>query len=229
MDNTEMLTAGLFALQDLKYRDFHSRLVPEIPKDRIIGVRMPELRKYAVRVSKNTDCSEFLAALPHFYYDENNLHAALLAIRYRDIDKYLEELEKFLPYVDNWATCDMMGAKIFQRHLPLVHERVKEWVKSPLTYTVRFGIVTLLNYFLDDAFDERDLDMAAGIRSDKYYVKMAVSWYFSMALVKQYDAAVNYFTDKRLDMWTHNKAIQKARESLRIDTETKEYLKTLKI
>lgn len=229
MDNVNEITAGLLALQDLKYRDFHSRLMPDIPKERIIGVRTPALRKYAMEAAKNTDCEEFLDTLPHFYYEENNLHGALLAIKYKDIEEYLEKLEIFLPYVDNWATCDMMGAKIFKKNLPLVHDRVEDWIKSPLTYTVRFGVVTLLGYFLDDAFDERDLELAAGIVSDEYYVKMAVAWYFSIALVKQYDASIKYFTERRLDTWTHNKALQKARESLRVGEETKEYLKSLKI
>lgn len=228
MDNNE-ITAGLFALQDLKYRDFHSRLMPDIQKERIIGVRTPELRKYAKEVAKKSDCEKFLDSLPHFYYEENNLHGALLAIKYKDLDKYLERLELFLPYVDNWATCDMMGAKIFEKNLPLVHRRVEEWIKSPLTYTVRFGVVTLLGYFLDDAFDEGDLDLVAEVVSDEYYVKMAVAWYFSIALIKQYDSAIKYFTERHLDTWTHNKALQKARESLRIDKETKEYLKSLKV
>lgn len=229
MDNMNQITAGLFALQDIKYRDFHSRLMPDIPKERIIGVRTPALRKYAKEVAKRSDCEEFLDTLPHFYYEENNLHGALLAIKYKDIDKYLERLEAFLPYVDNWATCDMMGAKVFEKDLPLVHKKIEEWVKSPHTYTVRFGVVTLLGCFLDEAFDEQDLELAAGIESKEYYVKMAVAWYFSIALVKQYDAAIKYFTERHLDTWTHNKALQKARESLRIDETKKEYLKSLKI
>lgn len=222
------ITEGLFALQDPEYRDFHSRLIPDVPKERIIGVRTPALRKYAKKVAGAPACEAFLEALPHEYYEENNLHGALLAIKYKDIDTYIEKLEEFLPYVDNWATCDMMGAKIFEKNLPLVHRRVEGWIESPLTYTVRFGVVTLLGYFLDEAFDEGDLALVAGIPSDEYYVKMAVAWYFSIALVKQYDSAIGYFTERHLDTWTHNKALQKARESLRIDARTKEYLKSLK-
>lgn len=227
------ITAGLIALQDLDYRDFHSKLMPTVPKEKIIGVRTPELRKYAKELVKNTDAAEyinvFLNTLPHDYYEENNLHGALLALLFKDVNGYLEMLERFLPYVDNWATCDMMGAKVFKKDLDAVHSRVEEWIRSPYTYTVRFAVVTLMSFFLDEAFDEKDLELVSGILSDEYYVKMAVAWYFSIALIKQYDKTIPYFTTRHLDIWTHNKALQKARESFRLDNGTKEYLKTLKI
>lgn len=225
----EEITKGLFALQDETYRAFHSKLMPEISYERIIGVRTPQLRKYAREVAKMPYAQEFLEELPHFYYEENNLHGALLAYFYGDVEEYLNQLEKFLPYVDNWATCDMMSPKVFQKNLPLVYEKVKEWLKSGQTYTMRFGIVTLLGFFLDDAFEPEMLTLVAGVRSEEYYVKMAVAWYFSIALVKQYDAAITFFTEPVLEPWTHNKALQKATESLRIDKQTKDYLKSLKI
>lgn len=225
----EEITKGLFALQDETYRAFHSKLMPEISYERIIGVRTLQLRKYAREVAKMPYAQDFLEELPHFYYEENNLHGALLAYFYGDVEEYLNQLEKFLPYVDNWATCDMMSPKVFQKNLPLVYEKVKEWLKSGQTYTMRFGIVTLLGFFLDDAFEPEMLTLVAGVRSEEYYVKMAVAWYFSIALVKQYDAAITFFTEPVLEPWTHNKALQKATESLRIDKQTKDYLKSLKI
>ncbi len=225
----EKILCGLLELQDESYRQFHSRLMPNVPIEKIIGVRTPALRKYAKEVAKMPEVYDFLKELPHDFYEENNLHGALLGILYKDVESYLKELEKFLPYVDNWATCDMMGAKVFKENLPLVYEHVKDWLKSDKTYTVRFGVVTLLVYYLDEAFEPEMLAMVAGIKSEEYYIKMAVAWYFSMALVKQYDRTIGYFTTQVLDTWTHNKAIQKAIESYQIDAETKAYLKTLKI
>lgn len=225
----DKIEKGLFALQDESYRQFHSRLVPNLAKESLIGVRTPALRKYAKEVAKMPEVYEFLEELPHAYYEENNLHGALLGILYKDLEDYLVQLEKFLPYVDNWATCDMMGAKIFKKNLPYVYEHVKKWLKSDKTYTVRFGVVTLLGYYLDDAFEPEMLKLVAEIKSDEYYIKMAVAWYFSMALVKQYEAAIGYFTSPVLDTWTHNKAIQKAIESYQIDEKTKQYLRSLKV
>lgn len=224
----DAITQGLFLLQDEKYRIFQSGLMPEIPLERIIGVRTPDLRKYAKSVAKQPDAQAFLQQLPHTYYEENNLHGELLCLLYPDVEELLPELEIFLPYVDNWATCDLLSPKAFKKNLPLVYEYVKKWLKSEHTYVVRFGIVTLLGYFLEDAFVPEMLRLVAEVHSEEYYVKMAAAWYFSIALVKQYDAAVFYFTNPILDPWTHNKAIQKAVESRRIDEQTKSYLKTLK-
>ena len=225
----ETITNELFALRDESYWEFHKKLIPEIPEERIIGVRTPALRAYAKTLAKRPEVYVFLQELPHTYYEENNLHGALLSLLYKDVESYLIELEKFLPYVDNWATCDMMGPKVFKKNLPLVYEHVKTWIASEETFTVRFGVVTLLAYFLDEAFEPEMLTMAAKIQSEEYYVKMAVAWYFSMALVKQYDATIPYIKDAVLDQWTHNKAIQKAIESRQIDSETKAYLRTLKV
>lgn len=223
------ITKGLFELQDETYRAFHAKLMPEIEYERIIGVRTPALRNYAKEVAKLPEAKKFLQELPHTYYEENNLHGALLNLLYKDVEEMLEQLEIFLPYVDNWATCDMLSPKVFKKNLPLVYERVKLWLSSKDTYVVRFAIVTLLGYFLDDAFEPKMLDLVAAVKTDEYYIKMAVAWYFSIALVKQYEATIRYFTEPVLETWTHNKALQKAVESLRIDKETKQYLKSLKI
>lgn len=224
------ITDGLFALKDENYRRFHAKLIPDIPIDNIIGVRTPVLRKYAKEVAKLPEANIFLESLPHNYYEENNLHGALLSLLYpKDIIAFMEQLERFLPYVDNWATCDMLSPKIFKKHLPYVYERVQKWLQSDAVYTIRFGIVTLLGLYLDDAFEPEMLQLVANVRSEEYYVNMAVAWYFSMALVKQYDATLPYIQNRVLEPWTHNKSIQKAIESRRIPQETKAYLRGLKI
>lgn len=224
----KQITEDLFALQDKEYQAFHAKLIPNVPSEKVIGVRTPALRKYAKEAAKLPEIHDFLNELPHTYYEENNLHGALLGILYKDIGQYLEKLEQFLPYVNNWATCDMMSPKIFKKNLPLVYEYVKKWLKSKETYTVRFAIVTLLGFYLDEAFEPEMLQLVADVKSDEYYIKMAVAWYFSIALIKQYDTTISYFTEPVLETWTHNKAIQKAVESYRIDEKTKVYLKTLK-
>lgn len=224
------ITDGLFALKDENYRRFHAKLIPDIPIDNIIGVRTPVLRKYAKEVAKLPEANIFLESLPHSYYEENNLHDALLSLLYpKDIIAFMEQLERFLPYVDNWATCDMLSPKIFKKHLPYVYERVQKWLQSDAVYTIRFGIVTLLGFYLDNAFEPEMLQLVANVRSEEYYVNMAVAWYFSMALVKQYDATLPYIQNRVLEPWTHNKSIQKAIESRRIPQETKAYLRGLKI
>ena len=223
------ITKELFALRDEAYFNFHKKLIPEIPEETIIGVRTPVLRAYAKEVAKRPEAYAFLQELPHTYYEENNLHGALLGLLYKDVESYLYEVEKFLPYIDNWATCDMMGPKVFKKNLPLVYEYVKQWIVSGDTYTVRFAIVTLLGYFLEDAFLPEMLELVAGIDSAEYYIRMAVAWYFSIALVKQYDATIPYLQKQVMPVWTHNKAIQKAIESYQIDKETKEYLRSLKV
>lgn len=224
------ITDGLFALKDENYRRFHAKLIPDIPIDNIIGVRTPVLRKYAKEVAKLPEANIFLESLPHSYYEENNLHGALLSLLYpKDIIAFMEQLERFLPYVDNWATCDMLSPKIFKKHLSYVYERVQKWLQSDAVYTIRFGIVTLLEFYLDDAFEPEMLQLVANVRSEEYYVNMAVAWYFSMALVKQYDATLPYIQNRVLEPWTHNKSIQKAIESRRIPQETKAYLRGLKI
>ena len=221
------LQKQLFALQDVSYRDFHSRLMPNIDKETIIGIRTPVLRKFAKEMAKAGDYEAFLDELPHTFYEENNLHGFLLEDG-KDYDETVDRIEQFLPHVDNWATCDMMNPKIFKKHLPKLLTKIRKWLGSEHTYTVRFAIDMLMIYYLDEAFSPEYLEWVAAVKSDEYYVKMAVAWYFQVALAKQYDAALPYIERKRLEDWTHNKAIQKAIESYRITEEQKAYLRTLK-
>lgn len=217
----------LFELQDLKYRDFHSRLMPTVSKDLIIGVRTPDLRKLAKELKKTETAKEFIKILPHKFYEENNLHAFLIE-EMRDYDSCIAELNRFLPYVDNWATCDMMRPKIFKKHLPELIEQIKIWIASDETYTVRFGIEMLMCFYLDEHFSPEYPEMISKIRSDEYYIHMMVAWYFATALAKQYDVIIPYIEQNRLEADTRNKTIRKAIESYRITDEQKSYLRTLK-
>lgn len=217
----------LFSMQDLGYRDFHSRLMPTVDKERVIGVRTPQLRKFAREFGKTPDAEVFLASLPHHYYEENNLHGFLISAM-KDYGQCMEALEAFLPYVDNWATCDLMSPKVFRARLPELLEAIRRWMQSEHTYTVRFAIGMLMSFYLDDAFDDAYPRMVAAVRSGEYYVNMMVAWYFATALAKQYEAVIPYLEEHRLDPWCHNKSIQKAVESYRIPAERKEYLKSLR-
>ena len=218
----------LFEMQDTEYRDFQSKLMPTVEKGRIIGVRTPSLRKLAKELAKQPASDAFLNGLPHKYYEEDNLHAFLLE-QIKDFDRAVYEIDRFLPYVDNWATCDMMSPKVLLRYPDRLVEKIDGWLTSGDTYTVRFGIKMLMSGFLDDRFLPEYADRVAAVRSDEYYVKMMAAWYFATALSKQYEAVLPYITEHRLDTWTHNKAIQKALESNRITPEQKAYLRTMKI
>ncbi|MDO5547028.1 MAG: DNA alkylation repair protein [Eubacteriales bacterium] len=217
----------LFALQDTGYRDFHARLIPTVPKESIIGVRTPALRKLAKAFAKTPEAEAFLLDLPHTYYEENNLHAFLLETR-RDYAQLIEELNRFLPYVDNWATCDMMSPKLFKKHLPELYQQIPLWLQSQDVYTVRFAIGMLMQHYLDEAFLPEYPAVVAAVQSEEYYINMMIAWYFATALAKQYDAVLPYLLQHRLSPWVHNKTIQKAVESNRIPKETKQYLRTLK-
>ena len=223
----QSITDQLFALQDLEYKQFHSKLMPTTNPDDIIGVRTPMLRKFAKEIAKSTNVERFLEELPHKFYEENNLHGFLIE-SIKDFDACIAALNTFLPYVDNWATCDMMAPKALKKDLPRLYEQVKIWVASGETYTIRFGVNMLMKYYLEAAFLPEYPELVASVQSEEYYVKMVVAWYFATALAKQYEAVLPYLTNRRLDMWTHNKTIQKAVESYRITPEQKAYLKTLK-
>ncbi len=217
----------LLEMQDLKYRDFHSRLMPTVSKDVIIGVRAPVLRKFTKEISKTLYAKEFLSVLPHKYYEENNIHAFLIEM-IKDYDECVKALDDFLPYVDNWATCDMMKPKVFKKHPERLEKQIKIWLSSDDVYTVRFAVNMLMTYYLDDRFKPEYLRMAADIRTDEYYLKMVVAWYFATALAKQYDSAIVYLEKNLLDADTHNKTVRKAIESFRVPPEQKEYIKTLR-
>ena len=217
----------LFSLQDKEYMKFLSKLTPNVSEDTIIGVRIPEIRKLAKKLVKNNEYEDFLKELPHKYYDENLLHGAIISEN-KDFENCIELLDNFLPFVDNWAVCDTISPKIFKKNKKELIEKIKEWSQSDKTYTCRFGVEMLMTHFLDEDFKKEYLEMVANIHSEEYYVKMVVAWFFATALAKQWDYAVIYLENNRLDVWVHNKTIQKARESLRILEDKKGYLKGLK-
>lgn len=218
----------LFSLQDPGYRDFQGMLIPSNKDASMIGVRTPELRRLARAYAGREDIAEFLDDLPHQYFDENQLHAFIIS-GIKDYEKCVKEVIRFLPYVDNWATCDQMSPKVFRKHRQELAEQAEEWIGSDHTYTIRFGIKMLMDHFLEEEFDLMYPEMVAQVRSEDYYIRMMVAWYFATALAKQYDAVLPFIENRRLDPWTHNKTIQKAVESYRVTPEHKAYLKSLKI
>ena len=217
----------LFGLSDLQYRDFHSRLVPNLEKDSIIGVRTPDLKKYAKNVSSHNEIDVFLSDLPHKYYDENNLHAFIIS-EISDFDLCISRLFSFLPFIDNWATCDGLRPKCFSKNRDKLSEKALGWISDDRTYIRRFGIQVIMNHYLDDRFDIKFHKVISSIKSDEYYVNMMIAWYFATALAKQYNDTVPFLENYSLDKWTHNKTIQKAVESLKISDDIKNYLKKLK-
>lgn len=224
----QIIQSNLFELQDLEYREFHSKLMPTVEKEKIIGVRTPNLRKLAKDINKSDFKEAFLKALPHKYYEENNLHAFLIE-QIIDFDECISSLDDFLLHVDNWATCDMMTPKILGKYPDKLYEKITEWIASSHTYTVRFAIVTLMKFFMGDCLDRNHLNLVLSIKSDEYYVNMAIAWYLATALASNWELVVPYIEKQQFDKWVHNKAIQKAIESFRITPEQKIYLKTLKL
>lgn len=222
-----MLEKELFQLQDLKYKEFHQKLMPTVNPDKVIGIRTPALRKFAREFGKRAEAKEFIKKLPHKYYEEDNLQAFLLE-EIKDYEELINELNIFLPFVDNWATCDMMRPKILEKHKTELLEDIKKWLNSNNTYTIRFAVNCLMNYYLEEDFRSEYLQWVKIIESEEYYINMVRAWYFATALAKQYDETVKILENNTLDKWTHNKTIQKAIESYRITNEQKAYLKTLK-
>lgn len=222
------LQQRLFSFRDAEYAAFQAKLTPGIPLDSFIGVRIPQLRKFAKAYAKEPDSTKFMQDLPHTYYDENMLHALLIA-EVGDYERCMELTKQFLPYVDNWAVCDVLSPKVFRRHRPELLPNIHEWCSSSHTYTCRFGLEMLMTHFLDADFRPEYLELASSVRSNAYYVRMMVAWFFATALAKQWDATLPYIKHQRLAPWTHNKTIQKARESFRITPEQKELLKTMRI
>jgi len=218
----------LFKMQNIEYRDFNSKLIPTVKKEDMIGVRTPELRKYAKKLLKEEGVEDFLHSLPHKYFDENQLHAFIIS-EIKDFKFCIDELINFLPYLDNWATCDQLSPKIFKKYRNDLLPHIYEWLKSDKTYTVRFGIGMLMEHFLEEDFKTEYPEMVAAVRSEEYYINMMTAWYFATALAKQYESIMPFIEGNKLDTWTHNKSIQKAIESNRISAEQKNYLKVLKI
>ena len=218
----------LLEMQDVAYRDFHARLMPTVSKEKIIGIRIPEIKKLAKEIAFTPDACEFMKALPHKYYEENNLHAFLIS-EIKNFEKCIVALEEFLPYIDNWATCDSLRPKCFKLNTDKLLSYIYKWLDSEKTYTVRFGIEMLMLHYLDEGFEEEYLYTVSKIKSEEYYVNMMVAWYFATALAKQYEATLPLIKSHALSAWTHNKAIQKAIESYRITAEQKSELRMLKL
>ena len=224
----ESILSILFAKQDLAYRDFQVPLIPNLDKDSFIGVRLPILKKLAKEIVNTKEAASFIHALPHRYYDENQLHAFIIYF-IKDYDTCLMEIERFLPYVDNWAVCDTMKPVIFKKNKDKLIGKIKEWLKSNHIYTQRFAIGQLMSLYLNEDFKEEYLDLVSHIRSEEYYLNMMIAWYYATALAKQYESTIKYIEENKLSPWVHNKTIQKALESFRVSEEHKTYLKSLKV
>lgn len=220
---------NLFSMQDEKIRLFNAKLIPNLPLEKFIGIRTPVLRKFAKELYKNENgkAKEFMQNLPHTYFEENQLHSFLIE-QIKDYDECIVEIEKFLPYIDNWATCDSFTPKILKKYPNELYRKIKLWIKSEHCYSVRYAIGCLLSLYLDDEFSQKHLELVAKIKSEEYYINMMIAWYFSFALIKQYDDAIVYIEEKRLGNFVHRKTIQKAVESSRISDERKEYLKSFR-
>lgn len=217
----------LFGLADAKYAEFQAKLTPTIDRKTFIGVRVPEVRKLAKEIYRSGQYEEFLQELPHEYYDENMLHGLILS-EFKDYDACVAGVDRFLPFVDNWAVCDIMSPKCFKRNKDRLISKIVGWSAGDTTYTSRFGMEMLMTHFLDADFRPEYLEIPARVRLEDYYARMMVAWFFATALTKQWDAAIAYIEENRLEPWTHNKTIQKAIESYRIPEEQKAYLRTLK-
>ena len=222
------LQQNLFGMRDAAYAAFIAKLTPGFPPSHFIGVRVPLLRTIARSFAKEEAASQsFLSHLPHSYYEEDMLHGMLISL-VKDYDRCLDLIDRFLPYVDNWAVCDTLSPKVFAKHKAQLLENILRWSSSSHTYTCRFGLRMLMTHFLDDSFSADFLEIPAAIRSEAYYVKMMVAWFFATALAKQWEATLPYLENRQLDPWTHRKTIQKAIESYRIPPERKDYLRTLR-
>lgn len=218
----------LFLLKDEDYKNFQCKLMPKVELESVLGIRVPKLRSMANELKGTQKAEAFLNDLPHKYYDENNLHAFLIE-KIADYDQCVKRLNEFFPYINDWSTCDCMSPKVLKKQKEKTLENAYLWMQSPYVFGVRFGIKVLMNFYLDDLFDKTQAEKVAQIKSDEYYINMMRAWYFATALAKQQEQILPFFEQFKLDAWTHNKAINKARESFRVSSECKEYLNTLKI
>lgn len=224
----EEIEKELFVSQDEEYRKFQKKLMPTVDIENIIGVRTPTVRSLAKKYFKDERVGEFLDELPHKYYDEYNLHGFIIT-EIKDYSEAIKRVDEFLPYVDNWATCDLLSPKAFKKNREKLIFDIERWISSDKPFTIRFGIEMAMSHFLDEDFSLSLMNKISKVKSEEYYVKMMVAWYFATALAKQWDSSLPYIADKKLGVWEHNKTIQKAVESYRITDEQKEYLKSLKI
>lgn len=224
----ESIRERLFSLADSKYKDFNSKLIPNVDPEKVIGVRMPDIKKLAKSIVKNEDAEAFLSDLPHFYHEEDLLHGFIVA-EGKNFEKTLADTEKFLPYINNWAVCDTFSPKIFAKNKDILYGKILEWLRSSHPYTVRYGIGMSMRYFLDgEYFDGKKLSDVAAVKSEEYYVNMMIAWYLATALAKQWESVIPYLEQRKLPEWVHRKTIQKAVESYRITQEQKVYLKSLR-
>lgn len=221
------LQKQLFELQDINYREFHSKLMPGIDKETVIGIRVPVLRKFAKQFAKTEAAEQFIRELPHTYYEENNLHMMLITA-IPDYEKCLSEVQRFLPYINSWATCDFSEPKCFAKHKQELLPEIQSWMASGETYTVRYGIGMLMRLYLDADFSPEYIEWVTGVKSEEYYVNMMIAWYLATALAKQWESTIPYLEERRLSEWVHRKTIQKAVESYRITEEQKVYLRGLR-
>jgi len=223
-----MIRHRLGLLADDDYKAFMIKLLPTVDKNSVIGVRMPRLRALSKELWKSGGAEEFMDSLPHELYDENMLHA-LLICDIRDYSECIERIDAFLPFVDNWGTCDSLRPKCFAKNRDRLISDIERWISSERVYTKRFGLEMLMTHYLDENFEPAMLELAASVTGEDYYLRMMVAWYFATALSKQYENAISYLTERRLPVWVHNKTVQKATESLRISCEKKDFLRTLRI
>ena len=229
MNSSDHIREMLFAARDLKYRDFNASLIPTADSERMIGVRIPAIRELAKKISGTEEAKEFISVLPHDYYEENCLHAFLIE-RIKDFDGCIAQTERFLPYIDNWAVCDMMSPKVFAKNTDKLLPLIWRWMDRGDVYTVRYAVGMLMRYYLGDTYDRTMSDAVVGVDSSEYYINMMLAWYFATALAKRYDDILPYFKDRRIaNVWVHNKAIQKATESRRITEQQKDELRQLRI
>ena len=226
--NEQEIISELFRKQDAAYAALQIKILPTVDPDRIIGVRTPDLRSFAKTLFSDKGTDSFLACLPHRYFDEDQLHAFIISLE-KDFEKCISDVKRFLPYIDNWATCDQLSPKAFKKEPEKLLPYIRTWIRSDHTYTVRFAIGMLMQHFLDARFSTDYADMVAGIRSEEYYINMMIAWYFATGLAKQYDRMLPYLENRKLGAWTHNKTIQKSIESYRISDQQKQYLRSLRI
>lgn len=219
----------LYSNKDDKNAKFQASLTPGVDEDKFMGVRVPVVRKIAKEIYTDKELvEEFLKELPHEYFDENMLHAVLISME-SDYDRFVEKLEAFFPYIDNWAVSDTIACKSAKKNPELLIKDAIRWAKSDKTYTCRVGVDFIMSYYLNDYFKAEYNEIVSKIVSDEYYVNMMVAWYFATALAKQWEATIPYIEEKKLSVWVHNKTIQKSVESFRVTNEHKDYLRTLRI
>ena len=226
--NEQEIISELFRKQDAAYAALQMKILPTVDPDRIIGVRTLNLRSFAKTLFNDKGTDSFLACLPHRYFDEDQLHAFIISLE-KEFEKCISDVKRFLPYIDNWATCDQLSPKAFKKEPEKLLPYIRTWIRSDHTYTVRFAIGMLMQHFLDARFSTDYADMVAEIRSEEYYIKMMIAWYFATGFAKQYERMLPYLENRKLDAWTHNKTIQKSIESYRISDQQKQYLRSLRI